>query len=557
MFQMRAALLASAMAVVGPVGATTEMSPNYMDNLLELSADGLTVTRPSLSNTYRNVGCLDAKATGKWYFECTIDNVGTGTGMSVAIGNYLSPIEDNFIGFTGGAGACYPISGTVQNNTGNLPGDGAFVAGDVICMALDADAKTFTVRRNNGTWRGPYPLTGDGAVGAWFPMLVTYNQNQQATFNFGATEFLYGPLAGYSAWTVNEDIPTALYYRYQIDKVSSGFVGARELEFATSFGGVDESVSATASSATVGNEASKAIDNNTTTYWVSDSIPKQWIEVSVGSPKRIVEARYTVRSDTTNTYPDHFALAASPDGVTYYPIFRKEGESFTTGQMRTFRWDKRTVFLPTFGTVDGGTTFLDLSESKHTITAVNQARAETGVKPFTKSSLRLDGTDDYTTTPIHPEFSLACGDFTIEGFVRWFDTLENYAPFIGVWPSSPAADQQWELGLNLGQLRLRFKNAAGQQGTTDFAISPTVGPWYHYAVCRWGNKTYLCFDGSLLEIYSLPATFRSLYEGSTAPLLIGKTFVDSELNLSPPRITHGVALYRGDYTPPVADLALI
>src|SRR3546814_469209 len=83
----------------GVIGNATTFSPLFKANEIALSGGNLTASHGATYNNRQLVGSLDAKASGKWYFEIYVDNVGTSaTDFGVAVGNYRTYLDTNFPG---------------------------------------------------------------------------------------------------------------------------------------------------------------------------------------------------------------------------------------------------------------------------------------------------------------------------------------------------------------------------------------------------------------------------------------------------------------------------
>ena len=77
-----------------------------------------------------------------------------------------------------------------------------------------------------------------------------------------------------------------------------------------------------------------------------------------------------------------------------------------------------TKLLLNFDSNANVTTTTDASDSAHTMTFIANAKTDNTVKQFGESSLLLDGTGDYVTTPASTDFDLLSDNFTMECFVR-------------------------------------------------------------------------------------------------------------------------------------------
>lgn len=84
------------------------------------------------------------------------------------------------------------------------------------------------------------------------------------------------------------------------------------------------------------------------------------------------------------------------------------------------------VLLAHFDGDDESTTFVDSSNSGHTITAHGDAQLDTAQKKFGTASLLLDGVGDYASIAASADFALT-DEITIEGWIRPTDATQNKA----------------------------------------------------------------------------------------------------------------------------------
>lgn len=161
----------------------------------------ITLSNGNLTDTASGAGAVRAtigKATGKWYWEITVDS---GTGQSL---HGIANASATLAGFLGGDGNGW----SYFNATGNYANNGAFsgsadtwTTGDKIMVALDMDnGKVFFGK--NGVWQSSgNPATGanpafSGLTGTLYPA-NSYNSAGAATTNFGAAGFTYTVPAGF------------------------------------------------------------------------------------------------------------------------------------------------------------------------------------------------------------------------------------------------------------------------------------------------------------------------------------------------------------------------
>ena len=108
----------------------------------------------------RNAVSTSTKSTGKWYWEVLIDV----QAVDSLVGITPNP-ANGFPGASNTGGIGFYRAGQVYNNSGaTATNNSAFVTGDVIMLALDADAKKLWYGKN-GTWdNSGDPVAGTGAL---------------------------------------------------------------------------------------------------------------------------------------------------------------------------------------------------------------------------------------------------------------------------------------------------------------------------------------------------------------------------------------------------------
>ncbi|WP_292237661.1 LamG-like jellyroll fold domain-containing protein [Mesorhizobium sp.] len=214
------------------------------------------------------------------------------------------------------------------------------------------------------------------------------------------------------------------------------------------------------------------------------------------------------------------------------------------------------VLLLGFDGADGATSISDESLSGHALTVFGNAQLDTGVAPpFGTSSLLLDGTGDYLTTPDSDDFNFGTGDFTIELFTRTAAASNNNYMLVHA-GSSGNISYSWRC------------NASNQQdvfwsinGSTTFNLIGASGgvpltTWRHLCFERSGTKLRLYADG-VMETSSTTIGANALFD-SSAVLAIGMRSTSTTNgfngNIKELRITKGVARYNDDagFTVPTA-----
>ena len=200
---------------------------------------------------------------------------------------------------------------------------------------------------------------------------------------------------------------------------------------------------------------------------------------------------------------------------------------------------------------NGGTSFPDITGK--TWTRNGDAQTSTSQYKWTGSSLLLDGTGDYLTTPNHVDFQFGSGDFTIEGWFRPTDSTVGHGIVSKM------------VGGGFGPFAV-FQNASNLQfyassngSSWDLVSGASIGTvltntWYHFAVCRSGTNIYCFLNGTLTTTVS--SVVGSLYADTNA-VSIGALGNGSPFqgNMNDIRLTKGVARYTSTFIRPQQPFA--
>jgi len=161
----------------------------------------LTVTG-SASNTSTIVGTIGV-SSGKWYWEFTVGS----TDQNSMIGICTDAVTlTNYIGSDANGWGYYGVNGNKYNNATPVAYGASYTNGDVIGVALDADAGTLTFYKNNTSQGTAYSSL---ASNVYFP---AYGDTGTAavptgSFNFGQRPFSYTPPTGFVALNT-QNLPT-------------------------------------------------------------------------------------------------------------------------------------------------------------------------------------------------------------------------------------------------------------------------------------------------------------------------------------------------------------
>jgi len=188
-------------------GTTATFNPAFKGTGLTLSNGNLTATYSGSSFT--NVGSTVSKSSGKFYSEFTIGQT-TNANMEIGIGNSSLVLNGDYLGQTNDSISVFADGNEAMNaNFGGVIGP-TFVAGMVVCMAVDLTAKLIWFRGNGGNWNGGgtnNPATGTGGfsfstmnAGPYFPAAGFHNSADAMTANFGATSYAQTAPSGFGNW---------------------------------------------------------------------------------------------------------------------------------------------------------------------------------------------------------------------------------------------------------------------------------------------------------------------------------------------------------------------
>lgn len=334
-----------------PIGNASSMSANWKHPDLTLSNANLTVSRgasPAIS--IAPVLSIDAKTTGKWYFELTVDSIGSSsaaTNIVVGVSHATVSIKPSEPMASGEVGYLDQYSGAVgiiceAGQQGNTLGSDAFgsswVASDIISVAVDADARTVQFRRNGGSWSSAYSIPGTNPICA---MVRIYEVSTQVTLNFGATSFAHSVPSGYLAWEQNANY-AARYWRVFCWVGQTSYLNIAEIVMSLTSGGADQTGSGTASGISQilpTYPYANAVDNNTATAWVSNNVSTNgwWMyDFGSGVTKAIKETSITLLNSGN---PDGIltgAIQYSHDASIWYPGRAMVNATWSLGQTRTW-----------------------------------------------------------------------------------------------------------------------------------------------------------------------------------------------------------------------------
>ena len=220
--------------------------------------------------------------------------------------------------------------------------------------------------------------------------------------------------------------------------------------------------------------------------------------------------------------------------------------------------DAYTVLQCSCDGTDASTTFTD-DTARHTITAAGNAQIDTAQSKFGGASGLFDGSGDYLTVSDSADFDFSSGDWTLEGWVRFFSSI-SAAPLI--FGQKSDSSNGIEMGFQFGSSRGMTLNIVA---SGSYAINLTQGAntgwsadtWYHICWEKSGT-TYRGYRDGTTIITTTSASAPANYTGNfiiCGGSQISLTGIHSPSNdltgwLDEFRISKGIARYNGDFTAP-------
>ena len=205
---------------------------------------------------------------------------------------------------------------------------------------------------------------------------------------------------------------------------------------------------------------------------------------------------------------------------------------------------------------NGSTTIVD-SAGLHSPTAVGNAQISTAQSKFGGSSLLLDGTGDYITTPNSADFLFGASDFTIDCWLR--PTALGTAASIFSTAGGAGVITALELYFTATTLVAYAATATGSWdvfSATNFGShGMSTGNWYHFAFVRNGSNWAYYIDGVSKGTQTSSAT---LYTSETRACSFGHEFQSVggaqgwNGHIDEYRVSKGIARWTTGFTPPTS-----
>ncbi len=159
---------------------------------ITLSSGNLKATNDGATNNH--VKATIGKSSGKWYWELTFTRDNPSDQWFVPYG--LTRETENVENYPGATtGNCISTEGSKWINGTQTAGyTSAWLDTDVIGVALDMDAGTVTLYKNNVS----LGILQSGLTGTWYPATGSSVIPGFTIANFGESAFVYSPPAGFN-----------------------------------------------------------------------------------------------------------------------------------------------------------------------------------------------------------------------------------------------------------------------------------------------------------------------------------------------------------------------
>lgn len=208
------------------------------------------------------------------------------------------------------------------------------------------------------------------------------------------------------------------------------------------------------------------------------------------------------------------------------------------------------VALLKFDGADASTTITD-STAKRVWTAVGNAQLDTAQSKFGGSSLLLDGTGDYCTTPNHVDLQVGSRNFTVEAWVR-INSTGSISTISNKRDGSGAEEHSFSITA-ANVVNLTLFSGGVSIGAATGATALVTGQWYHVAGVRFGSALYVFLDGVL----DGSAAVSGAASTNTGVLHVGRDGFDSTRDfdgwIDSYRFTMGIGRYTSDFAVPTEE----
>lgn len=176
------------------------------------------------------------------------------------------------------------------------------------------------------------------------------------------------------------------------------------------------------------------------------------------------------------------------------------------------------VLLVPWNGTDGQTTATDLSNAGHTLSFQANAQIDTAQSWFGGSSLLLDGDSDRVESADSADWSMAAGDWTMEGFIRVSSFALEATQTIYSHYSSTSNQRSFWWRFSATAMEFIYSTNGTATTTISGAFTFSTATWYYVAAKR---------SGTSLILYAALAT-----DPTTTVIQTGAVAADSFFNSS-------------------------
>lgn len=164
---------------------------------------------------------------------------------------------------------------------------------------------------------------------------------------------------------------------------------------------------------------------------------------------------------------------------------------------------------------DGDTTFVDHSDFAHTISLVGNPEVDTDITKF-GATVVLDGNDGLTIVDDNIDFSsndfhISCWFYVASGALTGDQNLFHLGSGDGTTEVINAKIDNGEFVIRLTQ----DTDSGWGETLQNQSITISEETWYHFALERSGDSLFVCFNGVVLEEYSMAGKTLKAPDGSS------------------------------------------
>ncbi|MDO9263609.1 MAG: LamG-like jellyroll fold domain-containing protein, partial [Desulfosalsimonadaceae bacterium] len=201
-------------------------------------------------------------------------------------------------------------------------------------------------------------------------------------------------------------------------------------------------------------------------------------------------------------------------------------------------------------TTNNSIVFTDESGEGHAITRYGDTKH---VIFGSNTAIRYDGNGDYLKTPASSDWDFGTGDFTIDVWVYFTSTPDNFDGIFSAYKQSGASGG-YLMQVTGGMIQWY---APGTTGWMNTGVAPVVGQWFHLAAVRSANMLTIYVNG--VDRVHQTCTGKS-FNSSSDGMVLGRLYTLTTGSyftgyMDEMRVTKGFALWTGNFTPPNSPAA--